>query len=95
MTPLTESVRRFVRVAFMTVVATAAIGLFAGTAARAHCDGVDGPVVGAARVALQTSNVNHVLIWVRPQDADEIKRAFDDTLAVRKLSPQAQSLADN
>jgi Family of unknown function (DUF6448) len=40
------------------------------------------------------SNINHVLIWVRPQDADEIKRVFQETLAVRKLSPQAQSLAD-
>jgi len=43
---------------------------------------------------LQTSNVDQVLIWVRSQDEDEIKKAFDETLAVRKLSPQAQALAD-
>jgi hypothetical protein len=71
-----------------------AIGVLAGTPALAHCDGLDGPVVGAAQTALQTGDVNRVLIWVRPQDADEIKRAFQETLAVRKLSPQAQSLAD-
>jgi hypothetical protein len=30
--------------------------------ARAHCDGLDGPVVMAARKALETGNVNLVLI---------------------------------
>lgn len=95
MIPPREPLRRIVRVAFMTAAAVVAIGLLAGTPAFAHCDGLDGPVVAAARTALQTSNVNHVLIWVRPQDADEIKRAFQETLAVRKLSPQAQSLVDN
>jgi hypothetical protein len=62
--------------------------------ARAHCDGLDGPVVGAARRALQTGDVNLVLIWVRPEDADEIQRAFQETLAIRKLSPQARTFAD-
>jgi hypothetical protein len=54
----------------------------------------DGPVVKAAQRDLQTGDVNQVLVWVRPQDEDEIKKAFDETLAVRKLSPQAQALAD-
>lgn len=62
--------------------------------ALAHCDGLDGPVVEAARQALKTEDVNRVLIWVRPQDAGEITATFKEALAVRRLSPQAQALAD-
>ena len=64
------------------------------TKALAHCDGLDGPVVKAAQRALQSGDVNQVLIWVRPQDSEEIEKAFTETLAVRKLSPEAQGLAD-
>jgi hypothetical protein len=60
----------------------------------AHCDGLDGPVVKAARKALETRNVNLVLIWVQKKDEAEIKKAFQKTLAVRKLNPQAKELAD-
>lgn len=60
----------------------------------AHCDGVDGPVVKAAQRALETGNVNLVLIWVEKNDEHEIRNAFQKTLAVRKLSPQAKELAD-
>lgn len=62
--------------------------------ALAHCDGIDGPVVTAAREALRSGDVGRVLIWVRPQDADEIKTAFRETLVVRRLNAQAQELAD-
>ncbi|MBI4061363.1 MAG: hypothetical protein HY403_08030 [Elusimicrobia bacterium] len=62
--------------------------------ASAHCDGFDGPVVTAARKALETSDVGRVLIWVQPKDAVEIKAAFQMTLAVRKLGAQAKELAD-
>ncbi|MBI2359889.1 MAG: hypothetical protein HYV04_13505 [Deltaproteobacteria bacterium] len=62
--------------------------------ALAHCDGLDGPVVKAAQKAVDTGNVNLVLIWVEKQDEAEIKRAFEKTLTVRKLSPQAKELAD-
>lgn len=62
--------------------------------AHAHCDGLDGPVVTAARKALETGNVNWVLIWVQENDEPEIRRAFQKTLDVRELSPQARELAD-
>jgi Family of unknown function (DUF6448) len=62
--------------------------------ASAHCDGLDGPVVQAARQALETGNINLVLIWVQKPDEAEIKRAFDQTLAVRSLSAEARELAD-
>jgi hypothetical protein len=62
--------------------------------AVAHCDGLDGPVVNAARAALEARNVALVAIWVQPQDEPEIRRAFEQTLVVRSLSPQAKELAD-
>jgi uncharacterized protein DUF6448 len=60
----------------------------------AHCDGLDGPVVQAAQQALETGNINLVLIWVQKSDEAEIKRAFDHTLAVRSLNAEARQLAD-
>lgn len=69
-------------------------GVFLPNKIFAHCDGMDGPVIQAARKALETANVNPVLIWVLKKDEGEIKNAFQKTLAVRKLSPQAKDLAD-
>jgi hypothetical protein len=60
----------------------------------AHCDGLDGPVVKAAQKALDSGNLNLVLIWVQKNDEVEIKKVFQKTLAVRKLNPQAKELAD-
>lgn len=60
----------------------------------AHCDGLDGPVVRAAQRALETGNVNLVLIWVQKQDESEVRSAFQKTLAVRKLSSAARDLSD-
>jgi hypothetical protein len=64
------------------------------TAAWAHCDGLDGPVVTAARHALEAEDVDRVLIWVRAEDEAEIRAAFSQTLSVRQLGPEAQALAD-
>jgi len=63
-------------------------------AAFGHCDTLDGPVVGLARKALETGNVNLVLPWVRAQDEPEIRHAFAHALAVRKLGAEARQLAD-
>jgi hypothetical protein len=73
-----------------------ALGLALGAPARvhAHCDGLDGPVVKAAQTALDTRNPALVLIWVQAKDEPEIRTAFERTLAVRALSPQAKELAD-
>lgn len=62
--------------------------------ARAHCDGMDGPVVKAARAALATGNVNRALIWVHAEDEPAIRQAFEKTLALRNLSGEARELAD-
>jgi hypothetical protein len=60
----------------------------------AHCDGMDGPVVTAAKQALEAGDVNPVLIWVSKKEEAEIRNAFQKTLAVRKLNPEAKELAD-
>jgi hypothetical protein len=60
----------------------------------AHCDTLDGPVVAAARKALDSGNVNLVLLWVQKKDEAEIRKHFQKTLAVRKVSAEAKELAD-
>src|SRR5450756_2740917 len=75
-------------------VAGLALLLFGANFAFAHCDGLDGPVVKAAQKALQTNNVNLVLIWVQKESEPELKAVFQQTVAVRKLSPESKSLAD-
>jgi hypothetical protein len=72
------------------VAATLAIPAAAG----AHCDGLDGPVVKAAQQALATGEASHALIWVQAKDEPEIRKAFEETLAVRRLGPRAKDLAD-
>lgn len=69
-------------------------GLFSFKQGLAHCDGMDGPVVKAAQKALKTGNVNLVLIWVQKEDEEELKKAFQKAISVRKLSPAAKELAD-
>ncbi len=77
--------------------ATAALslGLLAGPGtALAHCDTLDGPVVAAARKALDTNNVNLVLVWVQKKDDADIRKQFEKTVAVRKAGGPAKELAD-
>ena len=72
----------------------AALALGWAAPASAHCDTLDGPVVAAARKALDTGNVNLVLIWVQKRDDAEIRNHFQKTVAVRKVGTQARELAD-
>lgn len=80
------------RASFLFLVVSAL--LLGSRATYAHCDGLDGPVVTAARDALETGDVNRVLIWVGKEDEAEIRRAFEETMAVRVLSEPARELAD-
>ena len=70
------------------------VACFGSPRALAHCDGLDGPVVKAAQKALAESNVNYAMVWVRPADEVELRRAFDRTLTVRKLNAESRALAD-
>jgi hypothetical protein len=62
--------------------------------AFAHCDGIDGPVVNAAREALNTGDVARVLVWVQEKDEASVQDLFQHTLKVRALGEEAQKLAD-
>lgn len=73
---------------------TAVAALTWGTAAQAHCDTLDGPVVSSARQSLDSGNVNLVLGWVQKKDEPEIRKAFERARAVRKLGGEARELAD-
>ncbi len=59
-----------------------------------HCDTLDGPVVKAAKRALETGNVNLILPWVPKKAEAELKTAFEKTLRVIKLGKEATELAD-
>lgn len=73
----------------------AAIAAFGWAApAMAHCDTLDGPVVAAARKALDSGNVNLVLVWVQKKDDAAIRKHFEKTLTVRKAGGDAKELAD-
>src|SRR6185436_12937943 len=87
---LGKAARKRLSVAVISAVLT----LGAAPAAFAHCDTLDGPVVAAARQALDQNNPNLVLIWVSKDNESEIKTAFDKALAVRKLNPAAKEMAD-
>lgn len=60
----------------------------------AHCDTMSGPVIQAAQKALETGDVNLVLIWVQKKDEDQIKKAFEQARKVRALGPEAREMAD-
>lgn len=62
--------------------------------ASAHCDGIDGPVVAAARKALDSGDPTPVLIWVQPKDEAEVRRAFTEALTVRRINADAREFAD-
>ncbi len=80
------------RVLFLT--AASVFVLASNPTPAMHCDGLDGPVVLAAQKALDSGNINHVLIWVQKKDEGEIRKAYEATVVVRKGSPKAKEVAD-
>lgn len=77
----------------MAVAATLAF-LAAPAPAAAHCDGLDGPVVAAARRALDSGDVRLALAWVGADAEAEIRHAFERTRSVRAGGGEAAALAD-
>jgi len=85
-----KTFRRFVVVAL----GGAALVVVSASRAAAHCDTLDGPVVKDARIALESGDPTPVLKWVGPDKESEVRDAFRHALAVRKLGPDGQALAD-
>lgn len=88
MTVSSRQKKVFLVLAFFAVAALAPQSVFA------HCDTLEGPVVKTARVALDAGDVTPVLKWVRSDDEREIRGAFEKTLAMRSLGPEAKEFAD-
>lgn len=83
--------RFFLNVAAVAVCANL---LFPGSAS-AHCDTYSGPVIVAAKKALDVNDVTPVLKWVGKEDEERIKAAFKTAVAVRSKAPEFKEFADN
>jgi len=59
-----------------------------------HCDSLDGPVVRAARHALETGEVTPALAYVPASAEDEVRATFDAVLPVRALGHEARLVAE-
>lgn len=58
-----------------------------------HCDSLDGPVVAAARRALDAGDVDLVLPYVPSDKEDEIRDAFDRVMPLRGADAKVADLA--
>jgi len=59
-----------------------------------HCDSLDGPVVRAARHALETGEVTPALAYVPASAEDEVRATFDAVLPVRALGHEERLVAE-
>lgn len=59
-----------------------------------HCDSLDGPVVTAAREALELGDVDLALAFVPEDGEGEVRSVFDAVLPVRGLGEEAREVAD-
>lgn len=79
---------------FFVLVAASWLGGLAAPA-RAHCDGVDGPVATAAQRAIETGNVNLALPYAPASAEAEIVAKFQEARRVRTRGRDARVLADS
>jgi hypothetical protein len=68
--------------------------IFRPVISGAHCDTLAGPVVKAAKIALEKGDITPVLKWVKKEQEKKIQAAFKKTLSVRTKGPEAKELAD-
>ncbi|MEJ1109494.1 MULTISPECIES: DUF6448 family protein [unclassified Kribbella] len=59
-----------------------------------HCDSLDGPVVTAARAALDQGKVDVVLPYVAADGEEEVRQAFALVLKARAHGPESREVAD-
>lgn len=59
-----------------------------------HCDSMDGPVVTAARQALEAKDANLVLPYVPKEGEAEVTRAFEKVIQLRNDGAAAREVAD-
>jgi hypothetical protein len=80
----------------LITLAAITIGISIAIASKiyAHCDTLDGPVVAAAKLALQKGDVTPVLKWVTKDGEKDVREAFALTMKVRSQGEDARRLAD-
>jgi hypothetical protein len=71
---------------FLSAIAFSSFLLFFPNEVTAHCDSVSGPVVSAAKKAINENNVNYALIWVKPESEEKIKKALKKAKKLMKNS---------
>ena len=59
-----------------------------------HCDSLDGPVVTAARKALDATDVDLILPYVKEDGEAELRDAFDQAVKARAMGAEARDVAD-
>lgn len=59
-----------------------------------HCDAMDGPVVRAAKAALDAKDVNLVLPFVPKEGEAEVEDAFAKVVRMRAQTPEAREVGD-
>jgi hypothetical protein len=60
---------------------------------EAHCDTLGGPVISDAAKAFETRSPDLVLKWVRQEDEDEIREAFEKALKVSDFGEEPREMA--
>lgn len=92
---LFKDAKRMKKIGLLAVPLALSAYLFIPTGtASAHCDSEGGPVVSAAKKALETGNVNYVLPYVYKDGEGEVKAAFQKTVDARKAGPKVQEVVD-
>ncbi|HWI52927.1 MAG TPA: DUF6448 family protein [Symbiobacteriaceae bacterium] len=86
--------RKLIGIALSLVLALGVAVLSLPQTAQAHCDSVNGPVVAAAKAALEAGNVKLILPYVKEDAETELTAAFHHALQVRKLGDEGARLAD-
>jgi Family of unknown function (DUF6448) len=59
-----------------------------------HCDSMDGPVVTAAKRALDARDARIALAYVPKQGEEEVRRAFEAAVRIRDEGPAVRDVAD-
>lgn len=77
-----------------TIILTAAFYFLINNSISAHCDSVEGPVVKAAQAALNSGNINHVLIWIPAENENELKELFQKVSGIRNINENVREISD-
>lgn len=59
-----------------------------------HCDSLDGPVVTAARHALENEDVDAILPFVKKESESELRAAYELAVKARSQGAEARQVAD-